>query len=145
MCFQEKEAMGRAGSQCLVAGLLTVARTHQKAAQATPSCRALGSGNEFQADLSHVRSIWLWPAGWMSSHGSESNNGWCLVTMPSLWCPPRWLGPQVIPVHGPLVLLGHNPFMSQRQLQWFPLTTYRPCKKHPIPLSPHIRCCTGCS
>ena len=38
--------MGRAGSQCLVAGLLTAARTCRKVAQATPSCRALGSGNE---------------------------------------------------------------------------------------------------
>ena len=38
--------MGRASSQCLVAGLLTAARTCRKVPLATPSCRALGSGNE---------------------------------------------------------------------------------------------------
>ena len=42
----KKEAMGKASSRCLVAGLLTAARTCRKVAQATPSCRALGSGNE---------------------------------------------------------------------------------------------------
>ena len=34
-----------ASSQCLVAGLLTAARTYGKVAQGTPSCRDLGSGN----------------------------------------------------------------------------------------------------
>ena len=43
---REKEAMGRASSQCLVAGLLAIARTCRKVLQATPTCRALGSGNE---------------------------------------------------------------------------------------------------
>ena len=43
---REKEGMGRASSQCLVAGLLTAARTCRKVAQATPICRALGSGSE---------------------------------------------------------------------------------------------------
>jgi len=38
--------MGRAGSQCLVARLLTAARTYRKVAQVTPSCRAIGSGKE---------------------------------------------------------------------------------------------------
>ena len=38
--------MGRASSQCLVAGLSTDAKTCRKVAQATPICRALGSGNE---------------------------------------------------------------------------------------------------
>ena len=41
-----KEGMGMASSQCLVAGLLAVAGTCRKVAQATPSGRALGSGNE---------------------------------------------------------------------------------------------------
>ena len=43
--FREKEAMDRS-SQCLVAGLSTAARIFRKVIQATPSCRALGSGNE---------------------------------------------------------------------------------------------------
>ena len=38
--------MGGANIQGLVAGLLIAARTCRKVAQATPSCRALGSGNE---------------------------------------------------------------------------------------------------
>ena len=41
---REKEAIGRAGGQCLFAGLLTAERTCRKVMQATPSCRALGSG-----------------------------------------------------------------------------------------------------
>ena len=44
--FREKEAMGRASTQCMVVGLLIVARTCRKITQATPSCRALRSGNE---------------------------------------------------------------------------------------------------
>ena len=47
VCFGEKEAMGRASSQCLVTGLSTVARTCRKVEQATPSYRAMGSGNVF--------------------------------------------------------------------------------------------------
>ena len=38
--------MNRAGSQCLIAGLLIGARTCKKVAEATPSCRALGGSNE---------------------------------------------------------------------------------------------------
>ena len=57
---REKEAMGRAGSQCLVAGVLIVARICRKVAQDTPSCRALGRGNEPQADLGSAQSIWQW-------------------------------------------------------------------------------------
>ena len=49
--------MGRASSQCLVIGLSTAARTCRKVAQATPSCRALGSGNKLQADLQVTRAF----------------------------------------------------------------------------------------
>ena len=52
--------MGRARSQCLVSGLLTVAMTCRKVVQVTSSCRALGSGNEPQADLGSAQSIWQW-------------------------------------------------------------------------------------
>ena len=44
--FREKEEMGRSFSQCLVVGLSIAARICRKLAQATPSCRALGSGNK---------------------------------------------------------------------------------------------------
>ena len=44
--FKEKEAVGRASSQCLIVGLSIAARTCRKVVQTTPSCRALGSGDE---------------------------------------------------------------------------------------------------
>ena len=44
--FREKEAMGRASSHCLVLGLSLAVRTCRKVSQATPSFRALGSGNK---------------------------------------------------------------------------------------------------
>ena len=50
--------MSRASSQCLVGGLLAVARTIGKVSQATPSCRALGSDKEAQEDLGSAYSIW---------------------------------------------------------------------------------------
>ena len=46
--------MGRASSLCLIAGLLTVARTHVKGAQASASCSTLGSGTEPLADLGNA-------------------------------------------------------------------------------------------
>ena len=52
--------MGRASSHCLVAGLLIVARKCRKVMQATPSCRAVGSGNEPQADFDGAWCIWQW-------------------------------------------------------------------------------------
>ena len=42
--------MGRASSQCLFSGLLIAVRTYRKVRQATPSCKALGSGNEPYSD-----------------------------------------------------------------------------------------------
>ena len=54
-------------------------------AQDTLNCKALGSGNETQADLDgakcleHLAAVVAWC---MSSQGSESNNGWRSVTMP---------------------------------------------------------------
>ena len=67
---REKEAMDRTSSQCLVAGFLTVARTFRKVAQATPSCRALGSGRFTRCPEHLVVAA----AGCVSSQGSESNN-----------------------------------------------------------------------
>ena len=57
---REVEAMGRASSQCLVAGPLTVARTCVKVAQAAPSCSALGSDSDPQAGVGSAQSIWQW-------------------------------------------------------------------------------------
>ena len=52
--------MGGASSHCLVAGPLTMSRTHGEVAQATPSFRALGSGNDPQSGADGTLSIWQW-------------------------------------------------------------------------------------
>ena len=61
MCAsRETEAMGRASSQYLVAGPLTVARILGKVAQVAPSCRTLGSDSDLQAGVGSTQSIWQW-------------------------------------------------------------------------------------
>ena len=51
--------MLRACSQCLVAGPLTVARTHREVvAQAAPDCRALGSGSDSLGGVGSTQSLW---------------------------------------------------------------------------------------
>ena len=52
--------MGTAYSQCLLIGLLTVTRTPQKVAEATPGGMALGSVSETQEDLGGAWIIWQW-------------------------------------------------------------------------------------
>ena len=75
--------MGRASSQCLIIVLSIVARTFRKVEQATPSCRALGSGNDLWADLKGDHSILAVAAAvCVSSQGSESNNSICSIAMP---------------------------------------------------------------
>ena len=63
--------MGRAGSQCLVAGLFTAARTCRKMAQATRSCReVVMSLGIFTRCPEHLGVA---AAGCVSSQGNESN------------------------------------------------------------------------
>ena len=57
---REMEAMSRASSQCLIAGPLTVARTHGEVAPAAPVCSALGSSDDPQAVVGITQSIWQW-------------------------------------------------------------------------------------
>ena len=59
---------------------LTVARILGKMAQAAPSCRALGSDSDLQAGVGTFGSG---SRGCVHSQGSESNNGWCSLAMPS--------------------------------------------------------------
>ena len=84
---REMETMGIAYSQCLVAGLLTLVRTHGKVAQATPHCRALGSGNEPRADLGSSQSIWQcqWQGVWVP-RGVRATTGGVWSQCPLLWC-----------------------------------------------------------
>ena len=73
--------MGRASSQCLVAGPLTVSGTCGKVAQTAPRCRALGSDSD-QACVGSTLPI-VAAAGPVCSQGNESNKGWFLVAVPS--------------------------------------------------------------
>ena len=57
---REMEGMGRASSQGLVAGPLTVARTHGNKAQVLPHCRALGSNSDPQAGVGGAWSLRQW-------------------------------------------------------------------------------------
>ena len=52
--------MGTAYSQCLLIGLLTVTRTPQKVAEATPGGMVLGSVSETQEGLGGAWIIWQW-------------------------------------------------------------------------------------
>ena len=54
------------------------------------------------------------------SWGRESNNGWLLVAVQ------RWLGPQVVSFHKPLVVTGHAYLWSLRSLWQFAPTTCCP-------------------
>ena len=81
MCFQGEGGNGW-GQQFLVVGLSIAAKTCRKVAQATRSCRALESGNNHKADLQGDQSIWQ-EQQQGDSQGSESNNGLCLIAMPS--------------------------------------------------------------
>ena len=75
--------MGRASSQCLVAGPLTVIRIHGKVIQAAPSCRDLGKWQRPSGNCKRHHEPWQWAvAEHVHSQGSESNNGWCLVAVP---------------------------------------------------------------
>ena len=51
------EAVDRASSRCLIAGPLTVARTHGKVVQVVPHCRALGSSSDPQAGVGGAQSV----------------------------------------------------------------------------------------
>ena len=123
-----------------------VARICRKVVQTTPSFRALRRGNEPQADFDDAQSIWQWQwqAVWIP-RGVRATTGGVWSQCPPLWYPLMWLGLQVVPVHGPLVVAGHAHLWSQRKLWLFASTNCRPPKEHNILLSPCRRCCTVCS
>lgn len=93
-------AIGKAYSQCLVAGHLAVARTHKEVTvPAAPGCRSLGSGSDPQVGGSDAQSLWQqkW-LGHVCSQGSEGN-GWHLVAGPSSTAIPEVTVPQAVPIH----------------------------------------------
>ena len=52
--------MGRASSQCLVSGPLTVARNCMEVAQAASGCRTLESGRDHQVGVGSTQDVWQW-------------------------------------------------------------------------------------
>ena len=57
---REIEAVGRAGSQCLVSGSLTVVRTCREVAQAAPAYRALESCSDPQTGVCGAQNVSQW-------------------------------------------------------------------------------------
>ena len=87
----------------------------RKVVQAIPICRAMGSGNEPQADLGDAWSIWQWQCqGVGVPKGVRATTGGVQLQCPPLWCPLRYLGPQVMPIHWPQVVVGHTHLWSHR-------------------------------
>ena len=119
--------MGRASSQCLVAGLLTVARTLGKVARLSQFAGPL----EVAVTL---KQVYLAPRvfGSVSSKACASpvraTVGGAWLQCPPLNLPLRWLEPQVVPVLGPQVVVGHTHHWNLRWLWWFAPTACRPCK-----------------
>ena len=136
------EAVGRASSHCLAAGHLTVARTCREVAQAAPGYRALGSGSDPHARVGSTHTIWQW-----------QQQGMCIprrvgATMSGtrLQCPPphwslRWLGLQVVPVHGPPSGgRPRPPLESEMTVVVYaqPIAHTSDCQRRPTTESPHV-------
>ena len=79
-------------------------------------------------------------AGFLSSQGSESNNWLFLVTMPSSVVPSEVIGAPSCACSG--IPSGSCPYPPLESVITVVdhTSACRPCKKHPIPLSPHRRC-----
>ena len=74
-------AFGRACSQCLVARPLKVVKAGVEVAQATPSCRALGSGSDPQAGVGDTQSLHWQQQGMCVTRNMRDKNEWCLVAV----------------------------------------------------------------
>ena len=142
-------------SSAWLLGPLKVERAKEKVEQAGPSCRALGNSSDPQALVSGAQSIW------QEQKQDTCIPTWVKATTGGAWlqCPPlcwtlRWLGLQVVPFHGPLVVAGHAHAWSLRWLWLFAPAACRACKRcpvtlslprrHPTSLNPCQRCLTAC-
>ena len=105
-------------------------------AKAAPSCRFLGRDSD-QESGDFPEHLAVAAAGWVCSQGSESNNGWCFVAVPSFILPT----PEVTGVTGgalsrPLVVAGHTSPCPLRQLSQSDSAVYRSSKRYHVTLSP---------
>ena len=104
----EMAAKGRACNQGLVAGSLTVVRTYGEVAQAAPGFTALRCGSDPQADVGRAQSLLQWQQqGMCIPRGVSIAMGDVKLQCLPLKCPLSFLGPHVMPVHGPFVVVGH--------------------------------------
>ena len=117
------------GIVLVIDGILAAARTCRKVMQVTPSFKVEGVIMSFM----HNDKL---PGASVNSQSSESKNRQCLVTMTS-----------VVPSEMIRATSGSRPCppLESEVTMVVCLTTVDAGKKHPVPLSPHRRCCTCCS
>ena len=111
--------MGRACNQCLVCGLSTVTRIWGEMWLAALDCRALGCGSDPQGHVVGIQSLCQWQLQGMCIPRWVRAMGGGQLPCPPLGLPLRWLGLQMVSVHGPLVVAGHAYLWSLRCLLWF--------------------------
>ena len=110
--------------------------THTRgAAQAALSCRVLGSDSD-QACVGAAWSVWQWQQqGGCVSRGVKATTSGAWLQCPIFCWSLRWLGPQVEPVHRPLVVAGHAFLWFLRWLLWFVPAACSSSKRNHIVLS----------
>lgn len=100
--------MGIACSQCLDAGTLAVVRTHGSRVR---GCSWLHGPRKWQYHSISCRqspeSLAVAKPGHVCSHKVRATIGGVWLQYPPLWEPLRFLGPQIVPVNGPLLVVGH--------------------------------------
>jgi len=86
---KELEAMGSASSQCLVAGPLTVPRTHKKVMQVASDCWALGCGSDPQGGVGNGQNLWQLQQQGMYIPWRVRETGDAQLQCPPLQQPPK--------------------------------------------------------
>ena len=116
--------------------ILTAAETCRKVIQVTPSFKVQGVIMSFMQNYKLPEHLVVAAVGCVYSQSSESKNRQCLVTMTS-----------VVPSEMIRATSGSRPCppLESEVTMVVCLTTVDAGKKHPVPLSPHRRCCTCCS
>ena len=131
--------MGKACSQCLVAGPITVASTcGEVGVQAAPGCRALESGSDPQGGGGSTQSLWQ-----QQQQGMCFPRGVSSVEVPSSVATPEVLGLWWCLFTGTLVVLGCVHLCSLRWLWQFAPAACSLCKRHPA--SEEAACAQRCS
>ena len=113
------------------------------AVPAAPSCRFLGRDSD-QATRHCPEHLAVAAAGRVYSQGSESNNRWCSVTVPSSVVPSEVVGVTSGSCSGNPSGGGlHPPLESEITAMVFP-RHLQTRQEVPVLFSSHRRCCTSC-